>query len=78
MTEKEKIFLKSNFNTVGATCGHGARWSEDRMQFGHVVLKDEVEPELLCSTCFMVACDKHRKGRGNLKRVLLHGEWCEV
>jgi hypothetical protein len=62
-------------STVTASCGHGARWSEDRKQFGHIVLRDEVEPELVCATCFKALIGN---SNSNLKRVLIHGEWCEI
>ena len=65
-------------SSVKASCGHGARWNEDRKQFGYIVLKNEIEPELICGTCFCRLMDEQRKNGGIIKKVLIHEEWCEV
>ncbi len=69
----------SRTNILRASCGHGVRWCEDRMQFGYVILTDTLEPELICCTCFREAVKEHRQNGGSkIKRVLIHEEWCVI
>lgn len=58
-----------------ATCGHGVRWSWERMCWGYtVVLRDpdsrNPDPVCLCRNCFMMA-EVDEKIMG----VIIHGEF---